>query len=430
MPSHDAVVAPTLSLDKPGSTASGTLVPFGLFFAVLLFVTVGQRFAVPGTGGRLGVGFVLAFGAFVFGMLNGVLRISPVRALFYLVMASTLIALIFTLHTTFSQLSLAMLLILYIPFVAVAPMQGLDYERILLLYQDVMSFCAVCGLLQFLTQFVLGPKAMFPFDQFLPSSFFQPNFNLMIPIGGGSSLLKSTGLWFLEPSVFSQFVGLSIVIEVMYFRRLPRILLFVIAYIPSFSGTGAVVITVGTLLYTIQRGHFLYIFVAAFLFLIVLTAFQNVPPFSLFFERLGEFSNGQASGAMRFLAPYRFVNDVLAPDLMRLLFGFGSGSMSQAGAMLDYKVQDTGWLKLLCEYGVVGTASFMAFYLYCIFWRTPNVVLSCVCLTQFLLLGGYLNQYYLQFLHLVLVGWPKICAYSKHSSSLNCGVNNLIGDKK
>lgn len=415
MPDQSGLAAPTVNLIKPDAGANNALVPLGIFSAVLLFVTIGQRFAVPGTGSRLGVGFLLAYGAFLFGLLNGVLRISTARLLLYLAMAGTLLALIFTLSGPFSQLSIAMLLILYLPFVAVAPLRREDYQQILMAYQAIMTFCAFCGILQFGVQIVLGPQYMFPFDKIMPDSFFQSHFNLMIPISSSSALLKSTGLWFLEPSHFSQFVGFSLIVELLYFRRMGYMALFGLAYIISFSGTGFVLVVATFIFYTIRHGRFSLLLIAMLCILLIGAYFHDVPPFSFFLDRLGEFSSSQTSGSMRFLAPYDFLSNIIAKDTRLLALGAGPGSIDNVSVILDYKLQDSSWLKLLYEYGAVGSISFMIFYMYSIFWRSPDIVLSWACLVQFMLLGGYLNSFYVQFLHLALVGWPRISSSSEQT---------------
>ena len=62
---------------------------------------------------------------------------------------------------------------------------------------------------------------------------------------------------------------------------------------------------------------------------------------------------------------------------------------------------DTSWLKLLVEYGVIGVASFFhSIFSRC--WHSPDRLLSFACLAQFLLLGGFLNSFYVQFLYLAL----------------------------
>ena len=69
---------------------------------------------------------------------------------------------------------------------------------------------------------------------------------------------------------------------------------------------------------------------------------------------------------------------------------------------------DTSWLKLLVEYGVIGVGSFFPFYLYALLAHSPDRLLSFAYLAQFLLLGGFLNSFYVQFLYLALVGWPRV----------------------
>ena len=50
----------------------------------------------------------------------------------------------------------------------------------------------------------------------------------------------------------------------------------------------------------------------------------------------------------------------------------------------------------------------MFFYLFILFYRTPDKSLSFAFLVQSMFLGGYLNSYFVQFLMLVLVGWPRL----------------------
>ena len=123
-----------------------------------------QRLAVPGSGGELGVGFVLCFAAFLYGIFKGLLVLSPQRIVLYCVATSALLLTLFARTKEFSLLSLPMLLILYVPYTAVAPMAREDYVKLLRTFQTVVLFCAACALVQFLIQFPLGANAMFPLD--------------------------------------------------------------------------------------------------------------------------------------------------------------------------------------------------------------------------------------------------------------------------
>lgn len=380
-----------------------------LIFACVFFlaVTVLQRFAIPGSAGLLGLGFVICWIAWVLACFRGHLAIDPTRVILYLAALSALMSTLFVKEGGFSLTSLIMLALLYLPFVSMRLAPANQYHLVLEVFQRVMILSSVAGLIQIVIQLPLGQDWMFPFDQILPASLFIEGFNLRIPIADDLSFLKSTGLWFLEPSHLSQLLALAIIIEVSNKRRFWVIGLFGLAYLSSFSGTGALLlIAVGLpLILRIRQAWMLFPILGFFL---LLPFFHSIPPFSIFLERLEELSNPMASGSMRFLAPYWLVGDVLIGDWRALLFGFGPGSIEDVIIPIDYMVQDSSWLKLLVEYGLIGTGGFFIFYLYVIFRHSPDRLLSFACLLQFLFLGGYLNAFYIQFLHMMLVGWPRL----------------------
>ena len=382
-----------------------------LFLGTFLAVTILQRFAVPTVGSIIGIGFVLSFGLVIGGLFAGRLKLSLPRVCLYAVMASSMLITLFAKNGPFSQLSLMMLLTLYIPYMVTVELSALEWRALLSLFQRIMAFCGICGIVQFLAQLVVGSGWMFPFKRLLPSSLLIPGFNLQIPLGTGLSLFKSNGLWFLEPSIFSQFLAMAIIIELAYFRRPYYLMVFGVGYLTSFSGTGIMLLGVVSVFFTIARRQVLPILLlgvaAAFIYFL-----RDVPPFSLFAARVGEFANPQSSGSMRFLAPYWFIHDMLAGRPFVILFGYGPGSWKDLGVMLDYPVLDTGWLKLLAEYGLVGATAFFAFYGYALFHRSPDRLLSFACLIQFLFLGGYLNSFCVQFLHMALVAWPRLAPAS------------------
>lgn len=387
-----------------------------LALIVIVSVTVLQRFAIPVAGSLFGLGFLICLGATLFYLMQGVLRVDPMRATLY---ALTCCALFLTLalqEHRFSLLSLAMLMTLYAPFTCVLAVGEGDYRRILDLFQSVVSFVAWCGLAQFAIQFILSPAWMFPFDRILPDAFFIPGYNLIIPFQG--SYLKSTGLWFLEPSIFSQTLALGLLIELAYFRRLDRIALYGCAYLTSLSGTGALLLFVmGPLIMLRNRSAGLIalgITALAILFLL-----RDLPILTVFFERAAEFGEVRSSGSMRMIAPYWAVGDILLSDPRVLLAGVGPGQWGWGMSELDYPVQDSGWLKLLFEYGLIGAVPFLVFYLYCLFAFSPDRLLSFACLLQFAFLGGYLNSFFVGFLHMILVVWPRILP-ERHRTPVQC----------
>lgn len=374
---------------------------------MMLSAVLLQRIAVPGTGGIVGVGLVIGLAGFAWALLSGRLVVHPLRLALYCLALSGLLASLVGQTRSFSAPSFAMLAAIYLPFVAVLALRLDEWFGVLVAFRALATFVAVLGLAQFGIQFVLGPAAMFPFDAVLGPQWFVTQFNLKIPLWQGSPWLKSTGLVFLEPSHFAQTLAFAVLVEVTYFASPLRLLLYGAAYLVSFSGTGLVLLAVLGLPLLVRSRAAWSVAIAGSLGA-VLVLLADVPIFDPFIERTGEFANPLSSGYMRFLAPYRFVEDKVLVDPLPLLFGHGPGNFEEIGRGTDYAVLDTMWLKLLVEYGLVGLLAFAPFYLYVLFVGSPDRLVSTAFLLQIAFLGGYLNSYYVQFLLLALVGWPRL----------------------
>ena len=286
------------------------LKPLFWFIVILGCVTVGQRFAVPFDESQFGVGFLACLLITLVLALGGRLTVDPLRVILYAVgMAACLLTLFFK-RDSFSLISLMMLFVVYASYVFSVKLYYIQYLRILSGFQDIMLFCVWCGIAQFLIQFPLSPDFMFPFDMILPEKLFIPEFNLRIPITTTLPYEKSTGLWFLEPSHFSQFLAFAVIIELRHFNRPKRLILYVGSMALCFSGTGLILLTlVGTILVIVQkRIGLILLAIVGFLCILV---FRDVFPFSVFFDRLSDFTNPLASGSGRFIAPYWVIAELI-----------------------------------------------------------------------------------------------------------------------
>lgn len=394
--------------ELPADDRNAGLEPLPGFLVILGCITIGQRFAVPFDESQFGVGFLVCL-LIVMGLaLSGRLTVDPLRILLYAIgMAGCLMTLFFK-RDTFSFISLIMLMVVYFSYVFSFKMTYEQYRGLLSGFQDIMLFCVWCGVAQFLIQFPLSSDFMFPFDMILPEPLFIPEFNLRIPITDGLPYEKSTGLWFLEPSHFSQFLAFAVIIELRHFNRPKRLLLYLGSMGLCFSGTGLILLTlVGAILAVVQQ-RFGLIVLAVLGFLCILV-FKDVFPFSVFYNRLSDFTNPLASGSGRFLAPYWVIADLIDEGRIHvLLWGLGPGQLSLIVQFTDYFVQDSSWFKLIVEYGYVAVAFFALFFLVSLFRKSPDKVLSAACLIQFLFLGGYLLSFYVHFLYLALVVWPEL----------------------
>ncbi|MGI9493822.1 MAG: hypothetical protein ACR2QF_15605 [Geminicoccaceae bacterium] len=378
------------------------------FVVILGCITIGQRFAVPLDESQFGFGFLFCLLITASLALGGRLTIEPSRIILYVIGMSGCLLTLFFKRDAFSIISMMMLFVVYFSYIFSYRLPFEQYYKILSSYQNVMLFCVWCGLVQFLIQFPLSSDFMFPFDMIVPNSFFIPEFNLRIPITEDLPYEKSTGLWFLEPSHFSQFLAFAVIIELRYFNRPKRLMLYLGSMVLCFSGTGFILLAlVGTILIIIQRR--ISLILLGMMGIASIFLFRDFFPFSIFYERLADFTNPLASGSGRFIAPYWVISDLLQEGRSHILiWGLGPGELRQLVENTDYFVQDSSWFKLSVEYGWVGLAFFMLFFLPSLFAKSPDKILSAACLVQFMLLGGYLLSFYVHFLYLVLVVWPVL----------------------
>ncbi|MGI9416685.1 MAG: hypothetical protein ACR2RA_02480 [Geminicoccaceae bacterium] len=397
-----------MGVGLPADDSATRLGPLFWFVVILGCISIGQRFAVPFDESQFGVGFLCCLLITMMLALSGRLTVDPLRVILYAVgMAGCLLTLFFK-RESFSFISLIMLLVVYFSYIFSVRLYYHQYLKIIAGFQDIMLFCVWCGIVQFLIQFPFSADFMFPFDIILPEPLFIPDFNLRIPITDTLPYEKSTGLWFLEPSHFSQFLAFAVIIELRFFNRLKRLLLYLGSMMLCFSGTGLILLAlVGALLVIAQRR--IGLILLAILGFLSILVFRDVFPFSVFFDRLSDFTNPLASGSGRFIAPYWVIADLIEEGRSHvLLWGLGPGQLKLIVEYTDFFVQDSSWFKLVVEYGYVAVAFFALFFLTSLFRRSPDKILSVACLVQFLFLGGYLLSFYVHFLYLVLVVWPEL----------------------
>lgn len=401
------VRAPAFGLEpslKPASSGLDRL----LILTLLIAPTLLQRFAFPFASSKVPISIACFYAALaVFLALRQRVIVDAGRFVLFGLFVTSACITAYVNRASASSLSLAFLLLIYAPFVLRLNLRLDDYHAMMKVFQSLIAFAVVCGIVQFAIQFVLGPLAMFPFDLLLPPDWFTQGYNLRIPVSEGAGYLKSTGLFFLEPSHFSQIAALALIIEMVLFRRPWWLLLFLTGVFLSFSGTGVMLLLlVGPLAFLNSRS-FPLIAIAAGVGLVLIVAGDYLQ-ISAFTDRLQTFSNPQSSAYARFIAPLVIFMDQFEAGGLRLLFGHGAGTADFVTGYTDFESHDTSWIKLVWEYGLVGAAAFAGFFLYVLFARAPNRIIACAFLVQFLILGGYLLAPHVQFLIVLLAVWPTL----------------------
>jgi len=147
--------------------------------------------------------------------------------------------------------------------------------------------------------------------------------------------------------------------------------------------------------------------------LAILVAFAEPLGLSLFTDRLGEFQSTKSSAYMRYIGGWHLFEQYLWPNPERALFGLGAGMMYRTTPWPQFFVAETGWVKILIEFGLIGFVAFFGFLYYCIFSSRQSLVLrACIGVTP--LLSGILDPWSHALMLTLLVWMPAGPAAKEH----------------
>jgi hypothetical protein len=338
--------------------------------APIVAVSFAAKLSLPPLGVLgLGLDVPLIVAATFIGLASGLLHVHRTRLVMYLVMLAWLGGSQLVSGQAFSWLSLVLLATLFLPLtlqlrppdtVAAPAARGQPVTQALQTLSSLAQFFAACGVLQFVLQPLLGVAAAFPIDHGLPQIFLIQAFNPLIPVSIGDTTLKANGVFFLEPSFFSQFVALGLLTELSLRNRMPRVALLVAGLAVSYSGTGLVVAAVGGLALVAVKGRWDLLLLGA-LVLLVLVLLGDHSPLAPMMRRASEFESTRSSGSARFIAWIDMFQRQWWPEPSRVLFGAGAGSFMPASAVARQPTAEMSFSKMLFEYGISGALLFFAF---------------------------------------------------------------------
>lgn len=384
----------------------GDKVASRLILCLILCAILFQKFAYTVTEtSQLHAGFLALMILTGWGFFSGKLIIIPGRVSLYLMMAAGLFLSQFFHIGTISPLSIALLFVIHIPYLfQIRPgllKQGIELEY----FQKIMVALSLLGFCQYFLQYLVGTEFAFFFDYWLPPSFMRQAMNKLNYLQYGVAHFKSNGIFFAEPSMFSQFQALALIIEFIYFKNVKRYLIFLAGIAVTFSGTGLMLLVLITPLYLIAKKKFALLF----FFAAVALSFPLWGPevgLELTVKRIGEFGSERSSGYSRFIAPFKVLGDMLLSDPVNALFGYGAGSMMRTIQQYDLFVSSLTWSKLLFEYGLIGCLFYLCFLLTVVFSSKKSLFLKAALLVEYFLLGEYLLPADVHPIILALLAWP------------------------
>ena len=294
---------------------------------------------------------------------------------------------------------------MYIPFALILQSGEAVFMDCVRAYRSMVLICAIAGILQFLLQFVTSNSLLFTFDGYVPSAILLTGFNTYAHLTYGSALYRSNGFFMIEPSTFSQFVGVAVIIELVFYNVGWRLFVYVVALVLSFSGTGVIILALVPAILVGRRSYRTIIALALVAALGLAT--PQLWNMSFYQERATEFTDNDSSAHSRYVAPAVLIGQYQVPRTHDLLFGVGPGTITPYGKLLPYDSSDPSWAKVLFEYGMVGSLLFWPMLIVAVFGSAPSIWLALALMIGFLTFGGEFLDPRLQTLLLVFCALPK-----------------------
>ena len=387
----------------------------------ILAITLIVKFAIPLGHKQLHFPLVVLMGTAVGGYFLGRLRLEMRNLCAYL----GLIVVFFTtqlidlpvgaIHFSIKSLGLLSILLSFYAFEmesgAIRPDISIRFAR------NVILFIALCGIAQFSIQFfVKSTRYIFPIEENLPTDWITSSYANEIPLYYGSRLWKSNGVFLLEPSFFSQYCALAIILELITFRKLWRIVILGGGLVAAFSGSGIAMLSFAGIIYVFEKRHFalalaFVVGVIGLYFVVESTNILHETHLDVLIERVGELTGKQtnSSGFARFIGPFYLLDQFVWPHVQSSFFGLGAGSISSFIVRASKQSWDPTWAKITLEYGLVGFIAFVAFIFRGVFRGVGSMYLKVVLLFQFFVLSAALPaQSHVWFL--VFLVWPRASA--------------------
>lgn len=354
-----------------------------IFFSLIFL----QRFAIGGVP----VSFAISYVVLIAFILLRVLIIDRSFLIFFFVALAITSIPFLSWGSETSLSSFAYMLAIY----AIYMLRFRNRERSFSLAQHIflklMWFAAIAGIAQFAAQFALGFEAVFPLER-LPEGMLLSNFNVIIPLSYGSTIVKSNGIFFLEPSFFSQFLALALILELLGRQRTIYVATFLVALLLSYSGTGILLAALFLPFVFLRRINPPLIFGSLLVGIIIVVSMGTLE-FNTLFQRVGEFNTPQSSGFARFVSPFYLIRDFLMPAPTSFLFGMGPGTIDAAltkATSRAYLAHDPTWIKVIYEYGLVGGLAVMSYVIAATHVGARSRLFALALTFTWLVLGGYL----------------------------------------
>ncbi|MCB8882198.1 hypothetical protein ACELLULO517_18270 [Acidisoma cellulosilytica] len=375
------------SLDAAGLSVivgkSAILVPFGVLAISAIYL---QKIGLTsGAGSGIGIDVFIMLGTLFWIFLTGRAVIDPTRALLFVtLLASVTFALVgeaFAGREIGSLPAVAIFLVIYSSLVFRVDVSRDIAMRCCNIFQRGMLVIALIIIAQQAVQFSVGNRFWPNLDDILPPSLLVRGFAYLRPYSWNSPFLTPNGVFFLEPSIASEYLAIALTAELLWFRKIWRLTILMTGLVAGMAGTGlaAIALVSPLLLFRLDR-RLLKLAMGIGLPLILLAGLNGA--FSHLLERSTELSSHNSSGYARLILPFEDTMTLIA-DPSFLLIGAGPGSSPKGDNQVQWPAN-----KLIYEYGLLTAVIFHVFLLWAVLGSTFSRSLALVVLIPQLFFGG------------------------------------------
>ena len=264
-------------------------------------------------------------------------------------------------------------------------------------FGSAATVIAAAGIAQFVLQFILPLKFVFPLEHLLPDAWRTQLFNSVATIDWRLAVYRVNGVFMLEASEFSQLCAIALINELTAEETKNwRVALFVVAILVSYSGTGLMILAATLPILVIRSGRWDLVG-RGLLLLVPLCLLAGPLHLDTTVARLNEFSGPGSSGYARFFGWIELFTPTHWPDATTVLFGHGAGQSNGTGDMV--------YSKILYEYGALAGTAYLTFVVWVLFSsHCPLPLRVAVFLCAFWMNGAYSSWAVANML--TLLTWP------------------------
>lgn len=370
---------------RPGTDAPPMRLVEMLIGLVLVAMIFAQKIGFPAGGSHVELILVLSYAVFGLLILRGEVLVSATRILLLALFLGAMLLSQWLSQEYWTTTAALIVLALYCPFILVVPVSRAAYLRIIEVFQRAMLVVGAIVAIQQIVQFTIGYRYWPDLNALVPARLLVPEYNYLRETSYGSGTFMPNGIFFLEPSIVSQFLAIALIVEIALFRRIARLVFYAVSLLLTLAGSGLFVLALALPFAMAKLGRRLIPFALAAVVVAVPIA-MAVGWTDQIATRASEFGQPGTSGYIRYTQPIGEMVERLTTRPKQLFAGAGSGS-----TVNDPGHNSLGLTKLVNEYGLLAAIAFYALIAVCIFAGAPSLAIAWGLFVYYMIGGGGLS---------------------------------------